>query len=719
LHGARISSPGFVLVVCESFRREAESIAAAAGFEDVSVRVRPICCRQRAWEATVHASGAEQPFARMLLAGGFCVQHLTACNPDPSRIEICGASQCLYLLAGKSFVDHSQGRGLYVLSSGWLEHWEEHIRDWGFDQAVARECFGESVRGLLLLDSGLYPDAGGRLEALGEFVRRPVSSVPVGLDMFRGWVSERILNSRLKSSEAANRVARAEVQRVSAHSAMVLDLLKSLADVRSESEVIRWGIDLLTTLYAPESAVFDGPARAGDLQDASWTPTERGFRLRIRCGETDFGSIRIEGLAFPESSERYRSSALALGSVMALAIGKARSYRALEMERDRAKSAARVKNEFLANMSHEIRTPMNGIIGFTQLALDTQLTADQRDYLETVERSAQTLLRVISDILDLSKIEAGHLELDREPFSLRETVEGAARTIAPEALRKGLDLSWDIDADVPDALLGDSTRLRQVLLNLLGNAAKFTANGFIRVEVHGETAGDAGPLLHFVVRDSGIGIPPEQQQLIFEPFRQADGSISRKYGGTGLGLSISAKLSRSMQGKIWLESEVGRGSAFHFTACFGAVEVPQAPVQAPRVRRDPHRASLSILLVEDDLTSRTLTSMVLTRNGHSVATAVNGVEALGLVERRLFDVILMDVQMPRMDGFEATERIRRRESQTGGRVPIVAMTAHAMAGGRERCLAAGMDDYISKPIDMNQLLAIIGTSPPKEPLPPP
>lgn len=172
-------------MVCESFRREAEAIADAAGFEDVSVQVRPTCCRQRGWEATVHASSAEQPFAKMLLAGGFCVQHLAACNPDPSRIEICGADQCLYRLAGKSFVDHSQGRGLYVLSSGWLEDWEEHIRDWGFDQAVARECFGESVRGLPLLDSGLYPDAGGHLEALGEFVRQPVSSVPVGLDMFR------------------------------------------------------------------------------------------------------------------------------------------------------------------------------------------------------------------------------------------------------------------------------------------------------------------------------------------------------------------------------------------------------------------------------------------------------------------------------------------------------------------------------------------------------
>jgi len=399
-------------------------------------------------------------------------------------------------------------------------------------------------------------------------------------------------------------------------------------------------------------------------------------------------------------------SSIALVLLLAIAVICFRLFRHIIRSEQRALDASRVKSEFLATMSHEIRTPMNGIIGFTELTLQTPLTPDQRDYLETVENSAQALLRIINDILDFSKIEAGHLELVREPFSLRETVASAASTIAPEAMRKGLDLRWDIDPSVPDSLLGDSARLRQVLLNLLGNAAKFTDKGFVRLEVHHKRVDDFKAVLHFVVRDSGIGIPPAQQELIFEPFRQGDASTTRKYGGTGLGLAISAQLAKEMHGTIWLESEVGLGSAFHFTACFGAGTPPKTAVQERCVYGDPDTPSLTILVVEDDPASRALASTVLTLNGHTVVTATNGVEALSLVEERPFDVILMDIQMPEMDGFEVTKCIRQRENLVG-RVPIIALTANAMKEDRERCLASGMDDYISKPFAHDQLLTVI------------
>jgi signal transduction histidine kinase len=243
----------------------------------------------------------------------------------------------------------------------------------------------------------------------------------------------------------------------------------------------------------------------------------------------------------------------------------------LRVAKDRAEESTRLKSQFLANMSHEIRTPMNGIIGFTQLTLGTDLDCAQRDYLETVESSAQELLRIINDILDISRIEAGHMEVDRAPFEPRKIVADAVKTIAPEARSKGLDLSWGVGSQVPDELLGDAARLRQVLLNLLGNAAKFTSAGFIRVEVDGGPPGETGHTLHFVVRDSGIGIPPEHQRLIFEPFRQGDGSSSRRYGGTGLGLAISVGIVEKMRGKLWVESQSGRGSDFHFTANFDSV----------------------------------------------------------------------------------------------------------------------------------------------------
>jgi signal transduction histidine kinase/CheY-like chemotaxis protein len=373
---------------------------------------------------------------------------------------------------------------------------------------------------------------------------------------------------------------------------------------------------------------------------------------------------------------------------------------------DKAEEASRLKGQFLANMSHEIRTPMNGILGFTQLTLSTNLTEDQRDYLDTVERSAESLMQLLNDILDVSKIEAGKMELDRAPFSMRECVESSTRTMFAAAQQKDLRLTWDVDPQIPDTLVGDENRIRQVLLNLVGNAIKFTDTGSVRVSVEMLPAPDCSLIAHFSVRDTGPGIPAEKRQIIFEPFRQADGSTTRRYGGTGLGLAISTGLVDIMGGRIWVDSEVERGSTFHFTAPFtlGETSLPQRATAPAAVSES---APLSILVAEDNVVSQKLVTALLKERGHSVTLAANGWVVLDLVERRDFDLILMDIQMPEMDGLQATAEIRHREGQTGKHIPIVAMTAHAMAGDRERCLDAGMDGYIAKPIHPGELMALI------------
>jgi PAS domain S-box-containing protein len=503
-------------------------------------------------------------------------------------------------------------------------------------------------------------------------------------------------------------------------------IIRSLNDalvVVDESGVIRSANTAILSLLGyteeeilgkPVGMLFAGVA-PGHLRSLSGVPVDGDPGSPAASSERIYRSKDGREIPVLFSVSAVRDSAGTEGGYACVAMDiteRKQTEAELTRSKEEAEAASRAKSQFLANMSHEIRTPMNGILGMTELLLATGITGPQRRYAETAHNSGEKLLTIINDILDFSKIEAGKLELEDIDFDPGRAVRDVVELLSVPAKEKGLTLSFTMDEGVPRALNGDPTRLHQVLVNLVGNAIKFTEKGDVRIRVEPVSGANDPPLLRFEVEDQGIGIAPEQQARIFEPFSQADGSSTRRHGGTGLGLAISRQLVGMMGGDIGVTSARGSGATFWFTfparLPAGRESRKSAGTIAGR-RRGDQRLSGRILLVEDNPVNQEVTEAMLANLGLDVTICGNGQEALDTLAIGRYDAVLMDCQMPRMDGYEATGILRRRESEGPGasRTPVIALTAHAMQGDRELCLAAGMDDYLAKPFSFAALAEVL------------
>ncbi|HKK33155.1 MAG TPA: response regulator [Desulfomicrobiaceae bacterium] len=727
----------FAIIVCTTLLGELEAVLPES--EGDNGKIIPIPCqchlpqalKNSHLESALHKAETEGVSPADIIVLGSYSPPINAIpsTPTPAAGPFFGNEhQCLELLCPPRLLEHFQSRRGFVVSSGWLPRWKSIVRAWGFQPSDLQDFFRESAEKIIFLNTLDSPCSRDRLQEFADTVALPVETIPIGLDFFQHVVLNRIQTVQQNRLNQELREARRRVS----DTAMALDMIKDVARTLDMDSIRDKILSICSLIMAPDRVEFvplsesfpDALPETESLSpgqisalfasgECTWDDAFQGFRLPVSIAGQPFALIRCERLTFPEHRESYRQLFNVLTDIFSLAFSNARQHddlkehaRTLSSLRNQAEVAARTKAEFLAQMSHEIRTPLNGILGMLQLLQQTALNEEQHEYVDIADTSTQRLTALLTDILDLSRLESGKMTLNEAPFDLREVLSDTRTLFSPLAGQHDVRLLVEHDPRIPAKLLGDAQRLRQVLFNLVGNAVKFTAKGEIRIETSLLPSQDSDRCrILFSVADTGVGIPEEKLRTLFEPFTQADVASPRQIEGTGLGLSIVMKFLQLMGTTPIVDSVPDDGTTFYFPITFSLAH-PQKKVSSQVAAPSEPQSVFpdSVLIVDDNRVNRFLLRRLLEKKGVQVFCAENGREAVDKLLDIQVELIFMDIQMPIMDGIEATRIIRTGEElKRIADIPIIALTGHAMPGDRERFLAAGMDDYLTKPLDMKQV----------------